>query len=114
MQERVASERERRRKESSEGLQLPNSELGDYVWYARVLRPVVTPKLMATWTGPWRVVGADHPHLFEIQIIVSGRVHTAHVAQLPGVFFVSSLLLEFIRRTRFGGAVTKYACLLSL
>ena len=35
-------------------------------------------------------------------------------SQLPGVFFVSSLLLEFIRPTRFGGTVTKYACLLSL
>ena len=35
-------------------------------------------------------------------------------SQLPGVFFVSSLLLEFIRPTRFGGAVPKYACLLSL
>ena len=37
---------------------------------------------MATWTGPWRVVRAHHPHLFEIQNIVSGRVHTAHVARL--------------------------------
>ena len=35
-------------------------------------------------------------------------------SQLPGVFFVSSLFLEFIRPTRFGGAVTKYTCLLSL
>ena len=37
---------------------------------------------MATWTGPWRGVGAHNPHLFEIQSIVSGRVHTAHVARL--------------------------------
>ena len=35
-------------------------------------------------------------------------------SQLPGVFFVSCSLLEFIRPTRFGGAVTKYACLFSL
>ena len=35
-------------------------------------------------------------------------------SEFPGVFFVSSLLLEFIRPTRFGGVVTKYACLLSL
>ena len=34
-------------------------------------------------------------------------------SQLPGVFFVSSLLLKFSRPPRFGGAVTKYACLLS-
>ena len=37
---------------------------------------------MATWTGPWRVVGTHHLHLFEIQNIVSGRLHTAYVARL--------------------------------
>ena len=35
-------------------------------------------------------------------------------SRLPGVFFVSSLLLEFIRPTHFGGAATKYACSVSL
>ena len=80
--ERVAAERERRRKESSAGLELPNFEVGDYVLYTRVRRPGVTPKLMATWTGPWRVVGTHHLHLFEIQNIVSGRLHTAYVARL--------------------------------
>ena len=64
------------------GLELPNFEVGDHVLYARVCRPGVTPKLMATWTGLWRVVGAHHPHVFEIQNNVSGRVHTAHVARL--------------------------------
>ena len=82
VQEHVAAERERRRKESSEGLELPNFEVGDYVLYARVRRPGVTPKLLATWTGPWRVVGTHHPHLFEIQNIVPGRVHAEHVARL--------------------------------
>ena len=91
MQERVAAERERRRKESSAGLELPNFEVGDYVLYARVRRPGVTPKLMATWTGPWPVVGAHHPHLFEIQKIVSGRVHTAHFARLR--FYADSQLI---------------------
>ena len=50
VQEHVAAERERRRKESSAGLELPNFDVGDYVLYARVRRPGVTPKLMATWT----------------------------------------------------------------
>ena len=58
--------------------------------YARVRRPGVTPKLMATWTGPWWVVGAHHPHLFEIQNIVSGRVHTVHAARLR--FYADSQL----------------------
>ena len=58
--------------------------------YARVRRPGVTPKLKATLAGPWRVAGAHHPHVFEIQNIVSGRVHTAHVARLR--FYADSQL----------------------
>ncbi|CAM9937055.1 unnamed protein product, partial [Sphacelaria rigidula] len=75
-------ERARRREGSSSGLELPNFEVGDNVLYARVRRPGVTRKLMAMWTGPWRVINAHHPHVFEIQNIVSGRVQTAHVARL--------------------------------
>ena len=67
VQERVAAERARRRDGSSSGLELPNFEVGDYVLYEGVRRPGVTPKLMATWTGPWRVVGAHHQPVFEIQ-----------------------------------------------
>ena len=36
------------------------------------------------------MVGAHHPHLFEIQNIVSGHVHTAHVARLR--FYADSQL----------------------
>ena len=129
--------------------------------YARVRRPGVTPKLMATWTGPWRVVvvrvaEADDRSLivlvdwvgFEVdertwepfkeifeaapeflakelrklrvtRAIVAARVkrefgNQLRYSQLPGVLFVSSLLIEFIRLPRIGGAVTKYSCLLSL
>ena len=42
----------------------------------------MTPKLISTWTGPWRVVGANHSHVYSVQNIVSGKVHTAHVARL--------------------------------
>ena len=45
---------------------------------------------MATLTGQWRVVGAHHPHVFEIQNIVSGSVQTAHVARLR--FYADSQL----------------------
>ena len=90
VQERVAAERARHRDGASSGLQLPNFEVGDYVLYARVRRPGVTPKLMATWTGPWRVVGAHHPHVYEIQNIVTGRVQTAHIARLR--FYADSQL----------------------
>ena len=77
VQERVAAERARRRERSLSGLESPNFEVDDYVLYARVRRPGVTPKLMATWTGPWRMVGAHHPHVFEIQNIILDRVQTA-------------------------------------
>ena len=43
VQERVAAERARRREGSSSGLELPNFGVGDYVLYARVRRPGVTP-----------------------------------------------------------------------
>ena len=48
VQERVAAERERRRKESSAGLELPSFEVSDYFLHARVRRQGVTPKLMVT------------------------------------------------------------------
>ena len=58
MQERVAAERERRRKESSAGLELPIFEVGDNVLYARMRRPGVTPKMMRRGLvrGGWLVL----------------------------------------------------------
>ena len=50
----------------------------------------MTPKLLSTWTGPWRVVGADHAHVYSVQNIVSGAVHSAHVARLR--FYADSQL----------------------
>ena len=61
---------------------LPKCAVGDFVLYARVRRQGVTPKLMSTWTGPWRVVGADQSPVYSVQNIVSSKVHTAHVALL--------------------------------
>ena len=61
---------------------LPKFAVDDFVLYARVRRQGVTPKLMSTWTGPWRVVGADDSHVYAVHNIVSGEVHTAHVARL--------------------------------
>ena len=89
VQERVTAERARRRA-GSRGVEMPNFEVGDYVLYARVRRPGITPKLMATWTGPWRVVGAHRAHVYEIQNIVTGKVQTAHVARLR--FYADSQL----------------------
>ena len=60
---------------------LPKFAIGDFVLYARVRRQGVTPKLMSTWSGPWRVVGNYNHHVYSAQNIVSGKVHTAHVAR---------------------------------
>ncbi|CAM9720387.1 unnamed protein product, partial [Sphacelaria rigidula] len=39
-------------------------------------------KLVFTWTGPRRMVGADHAHVYSVRKVVSGAVHSAHVARL--------------------------------
>ena len=82
MQEAVEVSRETKRKLAQGQAVLPKFAVGDFVLYARVRRQGVTPKLLSTWTGPWRVVGADHAHVYSVQNIVSGAVHSAHVARL--------------------------------
>ncbi|CAM9090613.1 unnamed protein product, partial [Hapterophycus canaliculatus] len=84
VQKRVAVERERRRKKSSEGLELPNFEVGDFLLYARVRRPGVMPKLMATWTGPWRVVGAHHQHVARLHFYADSQLNVT--ADVKNVF----------------------------
>ena len=58
---RVREQRERVRELSGRG-HLPVFEVGDYVLVARVRKPGRVPKLVHTWTGPWRVVpgGSEH------------------------------------------------------
>ena len=82
MQAAVAVSRENKRKIAQGKAVLPKLAIGDFVLYARVRGQGVTPKLMSTWTGQWRVVGSDHSHVCSVQNIVSGKVHTAHVARL--------------------------------
>ncbi|CAM9587765.1 unnamed protein product [Sphacelaria rigidula] len=82
VQAAIAVSRETKRKLAQGQALLPKFALGDFVLYARVRRQGVTPKLMSTWTVPWRVVGADHAHVYSVQNIVSGAVHLAHVARL--------------------------------
>ena len=54
VEERVKKNHERQRQAASRG-QLPNFAVGDYVVVTRVRRPGSTPKLVSTWTGPWRI-----------------------------------------------------------
>ena len=87
--EKVQANRGRQRAAATKGT-LPNFAVGDYVLVARVRRSGSTPKLLMTWTGPWRVVVAEHPHVYGVQNIVSGEVRDVHVARLR--FYADSAL----------------------
>ena len=81
VEERVKKNRDRQRQAASRG-QLPNFAVGNYVMVARVWRPGSTPKLVSTWTGPWRIVTADKVHVYGVQNIVTGEVKDVHVVRL--------------------------------
>ena len=61
---------------------LSNFAVGEYVVVARVLRSGSTTKFIMTWTGPWRVVVAQRPHVYGVQDIVSEEVRDIHVARM--------------------------------
>ena len=49
---------------------------------ASVRQPGSMPKLVNTWTDPWRVVTADKVLMYGVQIIVAGEVKDVHVVCL--------------------------------
>ena len=59
--EHVRAARDQKRIAASAG-SMPNFEVGDYVSVARVRKLGSAPKLVTTWTGPWRVVSGGSPH----------------------------------------------------
>ena len=75
----VRANRGKQRVAASRG-SLPNFCVGDYVSVARVRRSGSTPKLLMTWTGPWRVLVAQRSHVHGVQNIVSGEARDVHVA----------------------------------
>ena len=81
VEERVKKNREKQRQAASRG-QLPNFATGDYLMVARVRRPGSTPKLVSTWTGPWRIVTADKAHVYGVQNIITGEANDVRVARL--------------------------------
>ena len=80
IEERMKKNRERKRKAASRG-QLPNL-VGDQVMVARVRRPDSTPKLVSTWTDPWRTVTADKVHVYNGQNTVMSKLKDVHVVHL--------------------------------
>lgn len=77
---KVEGNRAHQHKAASRG-QLPDFSVGDYVLVARVQRSRSTPKLVATWTGPWCVVTAAQQHIYGVQNIISSEVRDVHVAR---------------------------------
>ena len=79
--DKVQANRGKQRVATSRG-SLTNFCVGDYVLVARVRRSCSTPKLLMTWTGPWRVLVAQRSHVYGVQNIVSGEVRDVHVARM--------------------------------
>ena len=78
MVKRVREKRERVREVSGRAY-VPVFGVGDYVLVARVRKPGRVPKLVQTWTGPWRVVpgGSEHPRV--VEDVVTGETKEVHV-----------------------------------
>jgi hypothetical protein len=79
----TSHQRQRQQGRNAEGKgALPNFAIGDYVLKARVRRQGTTPKLAATWCGPYRVTAASAGHVFEVQHLLTGQLSSAHVSRL--------------------------------
>lgn len=46
------------------------------------MRSGTTPKLVGTWTGPWRIVIVEKQHVCGGRSIVASEVQDVHVAHL--------------------------------
>ena len=61
---------------------LPDFAVEDYVLVARVRQPGITPKLINTWTGPWRVVSKTEGHVYRVKDIATGSLREVYIAQM--------------------------------
>ena len=77
----VCEQREHVREPSGRGL-LSMFEVGDCVLVARVRKPGRVPKLVQTWTGPWRVVPGGLEHVRVVEDIVTGETKKLHVVRM--------------------------------
>ena len=53
--------------------------VGDHILGARVRKPGRVPKLVQTWTGPWRLVSRGSEHVRVMEDIATGETKEAHV-----------------------------------
>ena len=56
---------------------MPYFEVGHYVLVARVRKLGNAPRLVTTWTEPWRMVSSGSPHVYNVQNIVNGERYTS-------------------------------------
>ena len=81
MVKRVREQRERVRELSGRG-HLPVFEVGDYVLMARVKKLGRVPKLVQTWTGPWRDVPGGLEHVGVVEDVVMKETKEVHVMRM--------------------------------
>ena len=93
--EPVRDARDRKRVAASAG-SMPNFEVGDYVLVPRVRKLGSTPELVATWTGPSRVVSGGSPHVYNVQDIVTGETKEVHVGRMRA--YADNLLLWALKQ----------------
>ena len=61
---------------------VPDIALGDHVLVARVKQPGITPKLINTWTRPWRVVAKAGGHMYDVEDIVMERAREVQITRV--------------------------------
>ncbi|CAM9851547.1 unnamed protein product, partial [Chrysoparadoxa australica] len=57
-------------------------EVGDYVMVAQVKRRGRQHKLVATWTGPYRVTATRSENVFAVQHLLTGIIREHHAGRL--------------------------------
>ena len=94
--QRVAMERQRSRAIASESAGvLEEFQVGDYVLVAR---PRKVPKLVITWTGPWRVVEKGK-HVYTVVDVVTNQRVQVHVVRMRPYADASLTVTEELKET---------------
>ena len=79
---RVNADRRHHRARGTRGKTLPRFTVGDYVLVGRPSRQGKDPKLMSTWTRPWRVANDDEEHAYTVQHFVTAELRDVHMARM--------------------------------
>ena len=79
--ERVCAAYERKRVAASDRSR-SELEVGGYVSEVRIRKLGNTPKLVTTWTGPWRGVSGGSPLVCVVQDLVIGETKKFQVVQM--------------------------------